>query len=271
MSVHFVVQTFDTIEGRKIRSMKPDSDGYFIGVPIAVIGIPSRNRAFYDVNSFKQAMEDPTSIIRILLTDGNLFGEWGHPKLATAEPDEAFLRRLTEIYEDRQSHHFRKIYTAETLESCGTIVRADLKPTGPFKEQHLEQLMDPNINSAYSLRSICHQTYDRSKNLLYRTIKKLVTFDAVSCGGYQQASKRWAPATEAIDSYELNLINALGIENQSVYATEAIKDLEILKIFDAKEMVWRTESLGIKIPDAHSYLDNKGHMRSVFHQMVQRR
>jgi hypothetical protein len=128
--------------------------------------------------------------------------------------------------------------------------------------------MDPNINSAFSLRSICSQQLDRTKRILYRTIKKLITFDAVSAGGYQEASKRWAtvtPDTYGSESLSIGLADLLS-SGYNGYAVEEIKDKTILDIFGAKEMIKSTELVGVTIPNTGSYFDRKdGAKKSIFH------
>lgn len=264
--IQFVVETLEVKNGKKLQNIKPDANGYFRDFPIAVLGIPSRNGALYETESFVDQMTNPTSTINIMLTDGCLFGEWGHPKLNVPNPDKAYMRRLTEIREERQSHHFRKIGTGEIFANGGTVIRADIKPTGPYREQLLDQMLDPNINSSFSLRSICSERVDRQRQLLLRTVKHLVTFDAVGAGGYAEASKRYVPCNESMQLYMSDFVT-YNENNEASYSVESITDKTILDIFNAKDMVIHRESIGIIVPDSPSFLDTKGNMRSIFHQL----
>lgn len=262
-SIHFVVETLEVREGRKLKALRPDETGYFVDVPITVLGIVSRNNTFYDTNSVISQITDPKSMLNITLVDGNLFGEWGHPYLDPKKPD---LNRLLNVLEKYQSHHFRKIRTAERLDNGGIVLRADLKPTGPYKDYLYEQLIDPSINSSFSLRSICSERVDRRTGIRYRTVKRLTTFDAVGAGGYAEASKRYCTGSESFQLHYDDFINS----ETGEYACEAIKDKDILDIFGAKDMVIKRESVGMVVPGSSSYLDHSGNKRSVVHSLLRR-
>lgn len=264
--VQFVVEALEVRDGRQLKAAKPDEDGYFCKFPIAVLGIPSRNRTFYDVQSVVDQITDPTSPINMTLVDSNLFGEWGHPYMDPKKPD---LQRLLTIMEEKQSHHIRKIYTGEHLDNGGIIVYADIKPTGPYKEHLLEQMLDPNINNSFSLRSICSERVDRANKMIYRTVQRLVTFDYVGAGGYAEASKRFIGGNEgfclneSVDLYPDDFID----QDTGGYAVESITDKDLLKIFGAKEMVVHRKTVGLVVPGNRTFRDLNGNKRSVFHQL----
>lgn len=266
-NIQFVVETAEVIDGHKLKAIVPDDDGYFCNFPIAVLGVVSRNSTYYDVPSIQQQMTSPTSQINMCLTQGNLFGEWGHPYLDPKKPD---LQRLLTVLEEKQSHQFRRIMTGPRLDNGGIVLLADVKPTGPYKEQLLEQMLDPNINNSFSLRSICSERVDRAKGIIFRTVKRLVTFDAVGAGGYAEASKRYVAGGENLDvpldneSIELKYEDFVD-PNTGEYATESIKDKDILDLFGAKEMVVRRQVLGTIIPGSKTFIDTEGNKRSVIH------
>jgi hypothetical protein len=262
-SVNFVVETLVVRNGRKLSGLRPDADGYFKSVPIAVLGIPTRNNTYYDIDSIVKEMTSGTSAINMTLSDGNLYGEWGHPYLDPTKPD---LQRLLTIKEDRQSHHFRKIYTGEQLDNGGVVVYGDIKPTGPYGKILYDQLIDPYMNSSFSLRSICSERRDSKRNLVLRTVKKLVTFDAVGAGGYAEASKRYVGANESLKLEYEDFINA----DTGEYACESITDRDILDIFGATDIVINRQTLGKVIPGNKSYIDHDGHKRSVVHSFIKR-
>lgn len=263
--VKFAVETVQVLDGKELKAIRPDEDGYFCDFPVAVIGAVSRNNTHYDSKSVEHQIVTPGQIMNMMLTDGTLYGEWGHPKLTTLKPDMMFLRRLTEIHEDRVSHHIRKIRVGDPLPGGGQILYADIKPFGPFKEQLFESLMDPKINTAFSLRSICSESIDRAASVIYRTVKRLVTFDAVCTGGFAEASKRFVSATEAIALDMAELMGFDGVQMPGEYATEMIKDKDILDIFDAKDMVVNKTTVGFIVPKTNCYIDESGNMQSIFH------
>ena len=259
--IHFVVETLEVKNGKRLKAIRPNSDGYFEKFPIAVLGIPSRNRTFYDVSTVVTPLTDPNSRINMTLTEGNLFGEWGHPYLDPVKPD---LSRLMTILEKEQSHHFRKICTGEKLDNGGTILYADVKPCGPYGKYLEDQMMDPHINNSFSLRSICSQTIDRANNLIMRKVKHLITFDAVGAGGYAESSKRYVGSTENL-SAPLTIDDFYEKNSGTVVACESITDKDILNIFGAKEMVVHRTSIGLGVPGDSVYLDTHGNKRSIMH------
>jgi len=263
--IKFVIEIAEIKDGKKLKAIKPDKDGYFNNFPLAVLGIPTRNKTYYDVSTVVNELISPSSMINIMLTDGNLFGEWGHPYLDPNKPD---LTRLMTIIEKYQAHHFKKIYVGnEMLVNGGKIIYGDFKPTGPYKDYLLDQLLDPNINNSCSLRSICSEKYDRRTNIRYRSIKRLITFDAVGSGGYEEASKRYVPSVE---SCSLGYEDFVNVETGE-YACESITDRDILNIFGAKDMIVKTKTVGMVVPGASSYIDDSGYKRSIVHSCLTRR
>jgi len=263
----FVIETFKSFRGRSLRSIKPDSDGYYNGVPIAVIGIPSDNRAFYEPESFVRSLnQDP---FHRKLTMGGLNGEVQHPDLPVGKLGPNDLKRLFKIDQTLVSTYFRKIYLAEKLETGGRIVRADMKPHGPYGQYTEEKLNDPNMGYAASLRAACSERYDPKSDLLIRTIGQMVTFDNADSGGYIEASKYYIGGTESI---EINMNDYYVRDKESgrlIAACEEVKDLEILKIFGVKEMIWETKSYGIQIND-NTYVDETGRNTSIYHNVLSR-
>ncbi len=165
ISHQFVIESTEIEGGRKLKVPKPDKDGYY-DLPWAVLGAKSRNGITYDVEAFKQCILSPSARVNILLKEGSLHGEWGHPYTED-------LKRVSEIFEDKISHHIKKLYTGETLSSGGTVLMAKVKPFGPYKEYLRESIEDPSINTSFSLRSICEQRIDYQTQEIYRKMKRL--------------------------------------------------------------------------------------------------
>lgn len=261
----FVIETFKSFRGRNLKSIKPDKDGYYNGVPIAVIGIPSDNNAFYDPESFIASLkQDP---FHRKLTMGGLNGEVQHPDLPIGKLGPNELKRLFKIEQTLVATYFRKIYLAEKLETGGRIVRADIKPHGPYGQYTEEKLNDPHMGYAASLRAACSEKHDPRTGLLMRTIGQMVTFDNADSGGYIEASKYYIGGTESV---EINMNDYYVRDNESgrlVAACEEVKDLEILKIFGVKEMVWETKSYGIQVND-NTYVDQSGRCSSIYHNVL---
>ena len=112
-SLAFSVQTMQTVLGNGLKSIKPDKDGVFKGVPLAVIGKPSRNNVIYDQNSFIESITNPNTRFYKSLVEGGLEGEWGHPTNIGLNNKDAIMRTM-QIDGSRVSHYFTKVYAKKT-------------------------------------------------------------------------------------------------------------------------------------------------------------
>ena len=235
-NVQFRVETLVVHNGTASGRLRKDDSGYYTGVPIAALGIPSRNRTYYDVQSFSDQIQNPSSTFNMRLTGGQLYGEWGHPTISDLDERSAMVR-LSEIREKEYSHHFKSINTGKTLSDGGIVLEATLKPTGPFSSSLEQNLEDPCMNTAFSLRAIT-KSQDRD-GLSWRTTIKLITFDAVGAGGFFQASKIFSSSLESlsdVSDYEHFDVVVTPMET-AVFTETALENYtntEINDIFGAK-------------------------------------
>jgi hypothetical protein len=188
-NLEFSIQTLQTTAGGSLRSVKPDKNGIINRFPVAVIGKPSRNNVLYDPNSFVAAVTDSRGRFVKNLTEGNLEGEWGHPKL-TGNDKVDVMRTLT-IDRSLVSHYFTKLWTEPVGGSQYTLVYANVAPFGPYGRYLKESFEDPNRNTAFSLRSLTSEPKLLANGTQLKQIVALVTFDAVDGPGYEEASKRF--------------------------------------------------------------------------------
>jgi len=255
-AVSFVVETMVVKDGRKLGMIHPDADGYY-QMPMGVLGVPTRNRTYYDVNDFVAQLTGADCFVRKMLEGGQLFGEYGHPDTAPLN-NEQTIARLLHIEEKFHSHHFKKIWSGEKLAEGGTVIYGLVKPSGPYG-QYLQQSLDaPTINTAFSLRGI---TQSVPKNgLVWRNLKRLVTFDFVGAGGYEQASKRWSPCTETIITFpEGDIVTDVALERLS--------DHELNDIFGTKKITLMQKTMTL-IPNSRMAIDETGEAVSVFHELM---
>lgn len=256
--ISFVVDTLVVKDGKKLGTIRPDSDGYYT-VPLAVLGIPTDNHTYYDVSEFTQQLTSPTSILNRKLTDGKLYGEWGHPKINLLD-EKQVIPRLLDIDEDKMCHHFKKIWTGEKLASGGIVIYGAIKPTGPRGEHLKANLDDPCMNTSFSLRSIASSRQEG--NIMRRKVKQLVTFDYVTAGGYNQASKRFSPSNESID---------ISLTDKNFKITEAalecFNNTELNEIFGAKQVMIGRKTMTY-IGNTGTLKDESGNSTSVFKQLI---
>ena len=126
----FSCSTLPVINGYTLKASTPDSEGCY-EVIVGALNIPTRNNVIYDPDSVVDAMRDPKGRFRICLEDGNLAGEYGHPRVDTKDD----LNRLLYIDEKQISHYFRSIWIDEKPIMIhgqeAHPIRARVKPAGP--------------------------------------------------------------------------------------------------------------------------------------------
>lgn len=260
--VVFVIETMEVIDGQKLKSAHPDKHGYYT-VPLAVIGRATLNRTFYIPKYFIESMVGANSPFAMQVRSGNMFGEWGHPFTKD-------LERISVVLEEKYSHHIRKVYTRE-LPDGTTLILGEIKPFGPYKEYLEESLNSPFINTAFSLRSLCTESFNKEENRIDRIVKYFVTYDTVGSSGYKESSKRYVnlgTGNESVnftmeltqnDFYDTNGNIIPAYENKSIITDNWLTDL-----FDAKEVVITSKSIPVKyIKGNHCIIDNCGNKRSV--------
>lgn len=196
-NVVFSISTDLEFRGRQLKSVKPDKDGVYKGIPLTVIGLNSRNNVNYDRDSVISCLTDPKSRFVMNLKSGDLEGERGHPFLGV-EPKAAIARLL---YLDRTkiSHYITRIYTSPLNDSSESIiVYGDIVPSGPFGEYLKQDFEDPKRNASFSLRAAT-QVVRKSNGITYKQMLAMFTFDSVDGPGYVECSKRFQdPACESL-------------------------------------------------------------------------
>jgi len=245
-NLFFVVETFSVQDGRSLKAAPRDEHGYYQGVPLAAFNTITRNRTVYDVQSMIDQITNPKSSFNIRLTEGNLIGEWGHPRVDIKTT--AGMMRVLDLDNTREACCYRKIYSRKMDDSDVVLILGDVKPSGPYGKYFEERMDDPTRNCAFSLRSLTKDTFDRSANVIYRKVIKLVTFDAgVPSGGYKEASKRYMVSNEELMSVNIDDVftyeSALMIQNN--IGLESFTDLEIKNIFGSHKLTVGNKLVGV--------------------------
>ena len=256
--ISFSVDVLTVKNGRKLGRIRPDEDGYY-EMPLAVLGTVTDNRTYYEVEDFVAQLTAPDSFVYRCLTDGKLYGEYGHP-LILLLPDDQKLPRLMAIDEKNVSHHIKRIRTGEVLENGGRILYGLVKPFGPFGNQLKDSLDDPCLNTSFSLRSIAHSRQEG--NITRRRIKHLVTFDYVCAGGYGEASKRFAPAVETLD-----MPITKSTLSGTTSAMEHFTNTQLNEIFGAKVVTIGNQRTTFLSKDG-ALRNSDGTMQSVFTSLI---
>lgn len=224
----FVVESMPIMDGRELKGLVPDADGYYHDIPLMGLGTSARSGIYYNPTPIIKAITTPQSAFHMKLTEGSLFGCINHPPTLKKED----IPLLLEIDQKEVSHHFKKIYSATTGSDTGLILGC-LRPWGPYGAYLETSLRDPHVNTSFSVRSLCKQYVDPNTRKMCRDIEILVTFDWVNAPGYKEASKRYVPAQE---SYSIDIIPEEFIAAVEVCGCESIKDSDLMRVFGMSQI-----------------------------------
>lgn len=237
-NISFVIETMRVRDGHTLKTLDRDNEGYYLNIPMAVLGIVTQNNTYYQVDRFVQELQSQESLFNKTLAEGKLYGEYGHPGELASLGKEAGLKRLLTVEPKNLSHHIKRVSTGRKLETGGVVVEADVKPTGPHGSHLKESLDTPSMNTSFSLRSAAKS---QTKNgVIHRSVLRMVTFDYVCAGGYNEASKRYASVKSGNPANE-EYIDVVPTPGKGVLmdyvAFEHVNDTEINDILGAKEIV----------------------------------
>lgn len=261
------VETLIVREGRKLGRIRPDERGFYPNIPVAALGVTSRNNTYYFVDDFVDQIVNERSYVNRMVKDGTLYGEYGHPNIAGMTENLA-LNRLMVIDEKLMSHNIGALRTGDLLESGGRLLNADIKPAGPYGQTLKDSFDDPCLNTAFSLRSITEAFM--KDGVSHRKMKKLVTFDAVAAGGYAEASKRFAPGVEGFEHLAIRLNPYDGGAVFTEVALECFTNHELNEIYGSKHVELRRRTVTHLPGSAVVRASDERHLRSVYHELVQR-
>lgn len=261
--LYLYVGIMDSLNGRKLQRLTPDEDGYYNNIPLSAFNAKSLNGCYYDTESYLKGLKDPSSTFNLKLTHGNLYGEWGHPK------DDQDLRRICGIDREKVSHHFRSIYAGEPIAGTETVIYGSLRPSGPWGKYLSDSLMNPHENTAFSLRCLMTEKYDRGLRAQMRTIEEFVTYDAVDMPGYLYGSKWYVEATAVGRECLMPVtMDMLYTPSGKRVALESLSDTRLLELFGIKDFDLNGKPLGNYITGTNTYRDPKGTNRSLVHQAI---
>lgn len=198
----FSIETQMEMDGRQLKAIKPNKDGVYTGIPLAVVGMASRNGVNYERESVLQCLTDMKQKFASSIATGDLEGEWCHPFLH----GEKSIERLLRIERTLVSHCFTKIYGVE--DGGVLLIYGDVKPFGPYGKYLKESFEDPARNTSFSLRSACVKTGVKD-GITQKRMLAMVTFDAVDGPGFLQCSKRFRDPAVSTESFAPSLCEDL--------------------------------------------------------------
>jgi hypothetical protein len=224
----------------KTGALKPDGNGYY-DVILGALNYFNTRGEFYPVEPARKLLEE-SSILMRRITNGNLRGEYGHPRFMPGMSKKDFLYRIMDTYEDKVCMHIAKVEIDETSVkgengSAVIVFRGRIKPSGPYGDALRKQLDNPEENVCFSVRSITDDYLDATGTTI-KCLKEIYAWDYVNEPGLKPASKWQSPSLENLRFNEEHLVLAHnlalevgnGLESDvSSTIKQTIKDLKNYK------------------------------------------
>lgn len=178
-----IIYSQDKLSGNP--ELKFDKDGYAWLQVGAYNIINSAGQKYVFTDKVKKVYDDNGSLQQ-RVKGGQLYGEHGHPKLKPGMSIKEFGTRLGIIDEKCISTHHKEVKLQELPD--GTIgVFSLLKGHGVYGDLIDKALKDPNINLAYSVRSLSMGQV--INGVLHKEVYHVTTWDDVSAPGIAGATK----------------------------------------------------------------------------------
>ena len=184
----------------KVGDLKPDSDGYY---EVVLGGFETANMHghYYNFEHKTKALFEESSQFMRQIKNGNLFGEYGHPKRKPAESIMEFLRRCILVDEKNQCMHIRKVSINErdVKDKSGKAIVAvigEIKPMGPYGGSLKEILNTRSANCCFSVRAQTDDS-DLPNGKELRSVKQIITWDYVGDPGVATSTKFNSPKLES--------------------------------------------------------------------------
>lgn len=252
----------------RVGVIKPNAEGVYSGLPMMVLGEITQNRTFYDPQSVIEQFTNPETRYCRVLKSGKAMGEYGHPTFVGLNQGEA-LQRLVTVDEQKVSHLFTAVYTDPTRQDGTAVVRADIKPAGPYGSYLKESLEDPVMNTAFSLRAYVSNDVGRD-GVKVRKVRQLCTFDTVGASGYATTDKAHAIGLESFadDNYDQHEIQIMADGNLCIdqIALETFMDTELNEILGVSSVSQLVQSRTfVKVDKSLQERFPGLYNRSVFH------
>jgi hypothetical protein len=266
------------------HAFKKDSEGYY-WVPVCGYDNTMRTLAGsqYLTNEIYNCMMDPASSFQYLLNARKLYGEWGHPKIWDDDPH--YVDRMCMIDEDCIAFFIDKVESRTVANK--TILFARIIPHGPKAEEMRKSLEDPRINTSFSVRAISDVLNTPAGSI--RKMRRLITFDYVYAGGFDEASKEYAVKAVTNESFDLgfglhtktisrspvdpvtHIQKVMNRQTSGVVTMEAYQDKEILDVMGAEPCYSQGVVIGYTIGGKDVLIDGEGVEKSYMHSLFMNR
>jgi len=243
--------------------LKPMDDSGYYKVNAGGFNLPNRHGIKYVLNDYLRECQRPGSDFDRRVKEGQMYCELDHPPqyYKVLINGEVVRKPITELFEwvnrlrtidmDNVCGHIRRVHWLKTGGDRDPIYNdIEVIPFGPKKAWMEESLKNPDINSAFSIRTVTKlQAFGHTE----REVDYWSTYDFVIEPGFLRACKHLSAGLESlIDSYEP------ADQNQIQFSTTLE---ELLFICDKK----------MKMPEVqarHAGTESFNNVRSMLDEMI---
>lgn len=185
----------------KRGELKADSNGYY-QVVLGGLNIYNSVGEYYTAQGATELFQKQSDLMR-RLTNGNLYGECGHPKPLPGQSEDDYLRRVMYVEETNYSHHISNIELDPNFGKKNPEFKNPdiigiigwVKPFGAKGGQLEAALNNPKQNVNFSIRALSRNSYRGGTTI--RTLEHILTWDWVTEPGLAVANKWNSPVLES--------------------------------------------------------------------------
>lgn len=200
----------------------PDATGYY-EVVLGAFGIENTSKVFWSDRNVRKLFDNSSELIE-RVNNGQLYGEWGHPKMTVGMTERDYLIKLLVMHEEQYSHHIKKLELHENFkghnnQECLGVI-GWVKPYGPRGQLLEDSFKNSEVNTAFSLRSLAASKANNQGQFVKEPIK-IITWDFVGEGGIACADKYHNPALES-KSYDNDIIEFTKTDVLQAYRSDVL-------------------------------------------------
>lgn len=186
------------LEGKQGK-LRDVGDGYY-EIVVGAFNISNMAGDFYEYTDRVAKLFTHSSWMLSMLRKNQLYGECDHPGVEpyVGKPNwkDLWMDRLREVRTSNIANQYRQFELKPlNKQERGQTVIGVYAHVKPVKEEYKCSLLDPNQNTAHSVRSFINRRTVGFQE--YRECKEIITYDWVTLGGVGVATKYETPSLES--------------------------------------------------------------------------
>ena len=202
------------------KVLKPDANGYYT-VNFGAFNFSNTSGEYYKMTPrVMSCFTDPKSFMVKRIIDKALYGEFDHPAMPeeinriihTPKGKMKWMERQMVFDPKLTSHHIKSVMVKETnIKDPVTgdnkfLVTGLIKPFGPMAKYVKEMFENPDMSSAFSIRSAVLETMEHGR--VTKEVVAIFTYDSVYAPGIKGSTDQHSVGLE-IDSSDIDFMEDL--------------------------------------------------------------